>query len=566
MIRRWLAGSWVLVCLSSVPLRAQESSPVAEDQTDLTLRLHPLVTVENRGAFRLRFNTFLRGDLGIPPDTSLDPGCVPSSNPVLPRQQSYRSVRDAVSSADLRLRWEPVIRVAEIASVHAIVDLLDNVVLGSTPDLDQAAAPLSTFARGQRAPSAAFSSFRDSLRIKAAWAEVMLFNLVHLSGGRMPEHFGLGIVRSGGRDPDSDFGDYVDGVFGKVNLGVTWLRFGLEFPGEGLTSDSPYGYAALPYDMDQTDDVYRWVFGVDSSPVRPEERRKKAADFEAGRPVYDWGIYNAITQQKTSSDRSAVTPSTSAGTAATSSYDAAVIVPRGAFFWTPSVWGKFWMRPRSDLSLRVEAEVAMTWGHVDHVVSSPQDSRSRKEFLSFGAALEAEVQTGPDRFFLWAGLATGGNTLGAFGVQDQGLLAASGAGCWNREHPSLYRTRTIHHFVFNRDYRVDQLLFREVIGSVTNAFYFKPGWKRTFWTSGEWALDGGVSLLMAFASIPEGTPGGKRPLGVEGGVDLGLRMGRHFSLQADGAVLFPLEGLDRPGDGVSPRTAGAIRVRAVAGF
>jgi len=151
-------------------------------------------------------------------------------------------------------------------------------------------------------------------------------------------------------------------------------------------------------------------------------------------------------------------------------------------------------------------------------------------------------------------------------VLDQGLLAASGSGCWNREHPSLFRTRTIHHFVFNRDYRVDHLLFREVIGSVTNAFYFKPGWNRTFWKSGEWALDGGVSLLMAFASIPEGTPGGKRPLGIEGGLDLGLRMGRHFSLRADGAVLFPLDGLDRPGDGVSPRTAGAVRVRAVAGF
>lgn len=566
MTRKCLSVVLLLGGLVVAPARAQEGGATDPAETDLILRIHPLVTVENHGNFRLRFNTFFREDLGIPPDSSVDPGCVPASSPVLPRQQSYRSLRDAVSSLNLRLRWEPVLRVAEIASVHAVVDLLDNLVLGSTPDLGQASAPLSTFARGQRAPSAAFSSFRDSLRIKAAWAEVFLFQLVHLSGGRMPEHFGLGIVRSGGRDLDSDFGDFVDGIFGKVNLGVTWLRFGLEFPGEGLTSDSPFGYAARPQDLDQTDDVYRWVFGLDSSPVRPEERRRRERDFREGRPVYDWGVYNAITQQKTSSDRSAITPSTSAGVGATGSYDGAVIVPRGAFFWTPSLWGKFRMRPRPDLSLRVEAEVAMTWGHVDHVVSAAGNGKSRKEFLSFGAALEAEVEVGVDRVSLWAGLATGGNTLGVFGVLDQGLLAASGTACWNREHPSLYRTRTIHHFVFNRDYRVDQILFREVIGSVTNAFYFKPGWKRTFWQSGEWGLDGGLSLLMAFASIPEGTPGGRRPLGIEGGLNLGLRMGRHFSLQMDGAVLFPLAGLDSPGDGVSPRTAGAIRVRANATF
>jgi uncharacterized protein (TIGR04551 family) len=577
VLRALACGTVLAVALAAVPGAAQVLPPAADavpspspmvENFDATVRILPLVTLSNRGSFRFRFNTFYRTDLDLPADTTVDPNAAPASSLVTPRAKSYDPYNDSVVSANMRLRWQPTLRVAEIVTVTAIVDVLDNLVLGTTPDVHSVSAPLSTFARGQRAPSAAFSAFRDSVRIKAAWAEVNLFDIVSVKGGRLPEHFGLGIVRNGGSDPDSDYGDYIDAVIGRVDLGITALRFGLEFPGEGVTSDAPYGYYALPYDMDQSDDTYRWVFGVDSTPTKHAVIDQRAKDFAAGKPVYDWGFYNAITQQKISSDR-LLQGTGAAGTSPGlqgAAYDDYTIVPRGAFFWTPSLWGKLRMQPRPGLTFRLEAELAMTYGWVDHVLSAAEDEKSRKDFLSFGGALEADVDVGRNRVQLYAGAASGGNTLGVFGVNDGHILAPPGAGSWNREHASLYRTKDIHHFVFNRDYRVDSILFREIIGSITNAFYFKPAYDRVFLEEGDWKVGGGLSLLAAFACIPEGTPGGKRPLGVEGGLDLWMKWSRHLTIRADGAVLFPLEGLDRPGDGASPSTAAALRVRAIAEF
>lgn len=565
------SAAWAETAVPAVPAVASPGGAVAApkptENSDSEIQILPLVTLSNSGAFRFRVNAFFQPELGLPAASDVDPKCAPATSTTVARASSYAGRRASVVSANMRLRWEPTLRVAEIVTVKAVVDALDNVVLGSNPALDSVAAPLSVFARSQRVPNL-FTTFQGAVRVKAAWAELNLFNIVHVAGGRMPEHFGLGIVRSGGRDPDSDFGDYIDGVFGKVNLGITWLRLGLEFPGEGVTSSGPYGYYMRPYDLDQSDDGYRWVFGVDTTPSRKAEFDARAKRLVERKPVWDWGWYNAITQQNISSDI-LLDGASSAGTQpslAGQSYDAYTLVPRDAFFWTSSLWGKAVWKPRADMTLRVEAEAAMTYGWVDHVQSAREDTKSRKDFLSFGGALEVQLDAGRNQAKLLAGAASGGNTLGAWGILDQHILASPGAGCYNLEHPTLFRTKDIHHFVFNRDYRIDSILFREVIGSVTNAFYFKPSYDRILYDQGDWKVGGGLSLLAAFASIPEGTPGGRRPLGVEAGLDVWAKWGRHLTLRTDGAVLFPLAGLDKPGDGATPETAGAIRFQAIASF
>jgi uncharacterized protein (TIGR04551 family) len=554
---------------AAAPAAAEVPAAAAKpiENSDAGIPILPLVTLHNRGSFRFRMNTFFRPDLGLPADSTVDPSCAPATSSATPRAKSYTDRRTTVPTANIRLRWEPTLRIAEIVTVNAIVDALDNLVLGQTPTTDSVAAPLSVFSRSQRAPTL-LTAFKNSVRVKAAWAELNLLDIVQVAGGRMPEHFGLGIVRSGGRDPDSDFGDYVDGIFGKINPGITWLRLGLEFPGEGVTSAGPYGYYVQPYDLDQSDDGYRWVFGVDTTPSRKSEFDARALRLAEHKPVWDWGWYNAITMQKISSDL-VIGGSGAAGTQPSligQAYDDYTLVPRDAFFWTPSLWGKVVVKPRADMTLRVEAEAAMTYGYVGYVQSERETTKSRKDFLSFGAALEAQLDFGRNQVKLMTGVASGGNTLGSWGILDQNILAASSSACYNREHPTLFRTKNIHHFVFNRDYRVDSILFREVIGSVTNAFYFKPSYDRTFYDEGDWKVGGGLSLLAAFASIPEGTPGGTRPLGVEGGLDIWAKWGRYISLRADGNVLFPLSGLDAPNDGATPQTAGALRIQAIASF
>lgn len=553
---------------SPAALADEPDSTDAPRWGDARIRILPLVTLENHGSFRFRFNLFSNLDLGLGADPTLNPTCAPATSPGVGAQGALGNVRQTSTTANMRLRYEPTLRIGEVVAVHATMDFLDNVVLGETPSLDGVAAPMSVFAGSARSPSAGFSALRDSVRIKAAWAELRLFDLVILRGGRIPYKFGLGIVRSDGRAQDADFGDYVDGAFGKIKVGITYLFAGMEFPGEGVVSDAPYGYSTRPYDLDQSDDAIRWVFGVDSTPETRAERAQVERDLAAGKPVVDWGLYNAITQQKISSERIVSATGGQAGEPdpAGGAFDDYTLVPRGAFFWTPSLWTKIRYRPRSDLSLRVELEAAMTYGWVDHVQSNKDDPRSKKEFLSFGAALEAVLDVGRNRVELLAGVASGGNTLGAWGILDRHVVSTPNQTCYSLDQSEVFRTRKIHHFVFNRDYRVDSILFREVIGSVTNAFYFKPAYGRVFFRDGAWEVGGGASLLMAFASISEGAPGRKRPLGVEPGLDLWARWGQHLTLRADGAVLVPLDGLDRAATGQQAEPAGALRIRAQIGF
>lgn len=534
---------------------------------DFDIASTPFVTFENHGYFRFRFDTLYNFDLGMAARDQDDP-CTPPTAQASGATGAIGNVSDTATSANIRFRWEPELRIGEFLTVGTIVDFLDNMVLGQDPYLGEAGFPMAWQARSQAWTSDGISGFNDALRIKAAWAHLYLFGVVHVVGGRVPEHFGLGLVRSGGRDPDSDYGDYVDGLFLKAKIGITYIKAGLEIVGQGVSSDSPFGYFVYPTDYSTMDDTLRWTFGVDSTPVTEEDFRQRQNRLESNKPVVDWGMYNAITTQELSSDRILTSNMALAGSdpdAKDYEWDKYTTVPRGALFWTPSLWAKLEYRPRPGLKFRIEAELSMVYGEVDHMQSSVEDVDTSKDFLSFGGALEFEIDIGKNRVEFLTGAASGGNTLGYFGINDRHTLACPNNNCYTNANPEVLLTRNIHHFVFNRDYRIDSILFREIIGSVTNAFYFKPGYYRTFLDRDGWKLGGGASVVASFACIKEGTPGGKMPLGVEPGVRLDLSWRDVIALSADAAVLFPLSGMQYPGED-APEPAAALRVNAVVKF
>ncbi|HNZ02547.1 MAG TPA: hypothetical protein PLY68_01990 [Myxococcota bacterium] len=539
--------------------------PVTHDDFDVPVT--PFVTFENHGYFRFRFNTLHNLDLGTTAPGGDDP-CTPPTAVPSGATGALGNVSDTATSANIRFRWEPELRIGEFLTIGTTVDFLDNLVLGQNPWLGDAGFPMGWQTRTQSWASDGISGFNDSLRIKAAWAHLYLFGVVHVIAGRVPEHFGLGIVRSGGRDPDSDYGDYVDGIFLKAKVGITYVKAGLEIVGQGVSSDSPFGYFVYPSDYSTMDDTLRWTFGVDSTPVTGEDIRQRQARLEGGKPVVDWGMYNAITTQKLSSDRILASNTALADgdpDARDYDWDKYTTVPRGALFWTPSLWAKLEYRPRPGLRFRLEAELAMVYGSVDHMQSMVEDVDTSKDFLSFGGALEFDIDIGNNRVEFLAGAASGGNTLGYFGINDRHTLACPDNNCYSNANPEVYLTRDIHHFVFNRDYRVDSILFREVIGTVTNAFYFKPGYYRTFLDRDGWRLGGGVSLMASFACIKEGTPGRSMPLGVEPALKLNVSWRDIIEISADAAVLFPLSGLRYPGQD-DPDPAAGLRVRALVHF
>jgi uncharacterized protein (TIGR04551 family) len=188
--------------------------------------------------------------------------------------------RNAIKTSNIRLRLEPIVHVTERASVHLQADVLDNHVLGSTPvgsfgdRTDPRAAQLGIVSGGQGEPSAGQNGTRDSIIVKRAWAELVT-PVGDLKFGRMPAHWGLGILdNSGSADPihgtydlDSDTGDTVDRVYISTIIPGTNFRGGFAtdwgasrpssdqlgiFRGVGSrASDDRQG--GQPIDLDDTD-------------------------------------------------------------------------------------------------------------------------------------------------------------------------------------------------------------------------------------------------------------------------------------------------------------------------
>jgi uncharacterized protein (TIGR04551 family) len=149
------------------------------------------------GYFRLRGDVFDNLDLnrGATPTTGETVFPVPIDDP---------EHNDTLTSSNLRLRLEPHIRVGWEVNVHAVIDCLDNVVLGSTPADSNRWAGMSAATTSQEAPE-------DSLRVKRAWAEVGT-PIGLLTAGRMGVQWGLGMLANDGNCLDCDLGNTVDSI------------------------------------------------------------------------------------------------------------------------------------------------------------------------------------------------------------------------------------------------------------------------------------------------------------------------------------------------------------------
>ncbi|MBU1535492.1 hypothetical protein KKF84_09230, partial [Myxococcota bacterium] len=220
-----------------------------------------------------------------------------SSNP--PARCKYHTL----TSTNMRLRVNPVLRPSDTVSIHSTIDIFDNLVLGSNP---------SGFSMGYGTPSympyAGFdgnsavyeqgsNSAWDSIRIKSLYGKVNL-KLFDLAFGRMPNHFGLGLMHNGGEGYDADYGDYVDRVQ-ITSLIPNWdLKVGLswDFASQGLTSQLLYPNQdqGQPIDMDDFDDNTQWTaFAVKRH--TPREKKRLLLD---GKVVVDYGAHISYSRQR----------------------------------------------------------------------------------------------------------------------------------------------------------------------------------------------------------------------------------------------------------------------------
>ncbi|MFL5270732.1 MAG: TIGR04551 family protein, partial [Anaeromyxobacteraceae bacterium] len=94
---------------------------------------------------------------------------------LFPRPLLDPAHRGTVTSANMRFRLEPTLNVSEQVRVMAQLDLLDDLVLGQTPQglLAKSDAIVRPFdARTQVPPENGVNSDRSSVVVKRAWAEV----------------------------------------------------------------------------------------------------------------------------------------------------------------------------------------------------------------------------------------------------------------------------------------------------------------------------------------------------------------------------------------------------------
>ena len=154
----------------------------------------------------------------------------------------------------MRFRLEPTLNVTDQVRVHAQIDVLDNTIMGSTPDslagiegynrpavdgqpdCDAARQRASRFlSTGQDPPEVGQNGFVSSIRAKRAWAEIDTeFGSIRF--GRMPWHWGRGIFYNQGSCADCDVGTTVDRVMGLTTLYGHQLAAAWDLGAQGPTT------------------------------------------------------------------------------------------------------------------------------------------------------------------------------------------------------------------------------------------------------------------------------------------------------------------------------------------
>ncbi|MCC6625331.1 MAG: TIGR04551 family protein [Deltaproteobacteria bacterium] len=510
---------------------------------------------EHHGYFRFRADFFHNGHLGtvIPGDSSSGTSGIPApltENAINNESEEVSAqvgTEDAqvIASANVRLRYSPTLHVSESLRVKATFDILDNLVLGSTPDFDgnlaRPDAPLVAFAQTQASPSAGQNGFRDAVRVKEAYGEFQPAFLLRV--GRMASNWGLGILANAGDDIDDDFGDYTDRALILFKVFGLYVAGAWDYVYSGAISDDPAQAFGQAKDLGSADDVNQWVISIFQRPLSQKERDARQVDtYERFKPSFDWGVYTVIRQQDFDLDQSAYDEWRRSG--GFKSYDSLGLVPREAFAVIPDLWLRYEQRFDFVTGLRVELEAAGVFGQIDNI-NNELGEFSPRDISQFGAALEVQFDSDLLTIGLDAGFATGDSAEG-FGILDRNTLAEQN-GSPNRE---------VTAFKFDRDYKTDLILFREVIGGITNAMYIKPYVAYDLFDSPEDTLGVRLDLQYAQALVAEATPGNESFLGFEADLRLFFHNAAGFQGDLEMGLLIPGGALNyRPVDNANNRDA-----------
>jgi len=585
----------VLAADSAKPDAASAPSPSDKDQIyaeDWWTSARPVI--EMHGYFRLRAELFHNFALGridpysralwpLPPDTSYAdwsgnqtqhhdlPLC--GSDPANPSAEFCKDKTQA--GANVRFRLNPEVHVSDNLRILSQVDLLDNVVLGSTPDgysntpADGGGyqrvgrsgyTPLSAFYSSMAPPTAGVNSYQNSIAVKRVWGEYMT-PIGQLRFGRMPSHWGLGMFVNSGDGFDSDYQSTADRIMfvtGLKSLDL-YLAGAWDFPAEGATSASLNDQQGQPYDLAQLDDVSQYVLVL----VRRRNAELQKLDLARGDVVLNGGVYFVFRNQLLAADG---TGSSGQTLGATEETIQSAYVRRNAKAYIPDVWFQLLYR-----KFRFELEAVTVQGSMDSTEFSGYNYTNDSDpgndgwkIRQYGIATQTEYKAVEDKLRLNFGFGWASGDPDVWGPKVGGLTPG-----FQGLQPQSSPDRTISTFRFHPDYRVDMILFRHILNRVQGTYYFRPSVDYDFTRSANGQkFGGGAAFIWSRASEFVQAPGHKRDLGIE--IDLNLyfqskdgsmnddpdKMGGFYTMLQYG-VLFPLGGLDYlPGEKEQAREQG----------
>ncbi|MBM4342212.1 MAG: hypothetical protein FJ100_02410 [Deltaproteobacteria bacterium] len=436
----------------------------------------------------------------------------------------------ALSGASMRLRLQPTISVEQNIRIAMTLDILDNYVLGGSPDYAGALArpdvPLSGFT---------MSTLPGAIAVKEAYGEWKTL-LGVLRVGRQSSHWGLGMLAHGGGGDGWDLGRptiwygaprrswegrgyAVDG--GNFNDRAAFItkipKIGLylsvfyDFLANGISDYDPARFDVQARDMTALDDVRQIGLVLMKRPLSDDDAAARQRELEDDRRgVFDWGVYSVyrtqqsdISEEKKGADGkkkpSSIYNLTDAG-------DAKLMV-RDAKAFIGDVWARYEKRLSPLRRTVIEAEFATIQGSLADTNGIIGSQAKNLDINMFGATAKAALQDEGMGYFVDMGYASGNKTgcWGTFGKGDCLLSDVKG-------NP----VGEVTGFRFNRNYQVDSLLFRELVGTVTNAMYLRPTVSiNAYPWYGSDLLGLDLSVLQAIAVEQDGVPGNTRNIGTE---------------------------------------------------
>ena len=518
-----------------------------EDWVDEKRKLE-LVTFD--GYLRVRPDLFYKFDMNRDIDRA--------GYSLFPRSSSSLTERTQ-AGVNMRFRFEPTINVSEEVRVRAQVDALDNLIWGSTPDYAYSRNgdngywadrnEFSIFSASQTTQRSGINSVQDSIAVKRVWGEVST-PVGILRFGRMGAHWGLGMLHNDGNGIDNDWGDTVDRVsFTAEPLPGFYVTPMMDFNIEGLSSRRSLE-GGQPFDLSNSDDAHSYIIAAQRRDTEQERRAK----LDANGTVFNYGLHFTYRTQRNDNvnDLSAPLVNTEGTSGSTVAYPAVVL--RKADIFMPDLWAKVERK-----EWRIEAEFAAVLGSIQNrsLDANSTDTNQALGVYQFGGVIQGEVkllngdlEIGGEIGFASGDLAPGfGNAprrRGSSGVNGATELGDTEGPQYRCDNGCI--DKEITNFRFNRDYRVDMILYREILGGVTDSLYFKPRAKYRI-TQGFEAF---ASAIYSRAIFKDSVPGARylnatESLGIEinGGARYETEDGFYGQLQY--GILFPLEGFRKGG-------------------